>query len=137
MAKHKKDLETLFRESEHKLSERPSLQSWRKLERKLNTQRARRTISPYRFMSIAAALVALIAVIWVFGSIISNPANGDEQASVDLNFEIEDLVSNDESIYNRDHVSEYMAKFASQKSQSAINEGQKEKALVSKKNRDI
>ena len=134
MARHKKNIETLFRESEHKLTERPSSQAWRKLERKLENRRDRHRIMPYRYMSMAAALVALIAVVWVFGSVL-NKTEAPTAVEMPVNFEIEelDLVNVSPSDINRRETDEYMKKFTSAAPQPAINEGNKEKTLMTAK----
>ena len=53
----------LFRKNQHKLAERPSLQAWNKLERRLDQKehsRHRPTISIYSIVMMAAAAVALV-----------------------------------------------------------------------------
>ena len=55
----------LFRNNQHKLNERPSLQTWNKLERKLNQKNSIRKgkkigLSIYSIMMMAAAAVALV-----------------------------------------------------------------------------
>lgn len=53
----------VFRKNQHKLNERPSLQAWNKLERRLD-QKSRRNIRPkfsfYSVVMMAAAAVALV-----------------------------------------------------------------------------
>jgi hypothetical protein len=136
MARHKKDLETIFKENERQLRMMPSNQAWRKLERKLETRRTRHRVIPIKYMSMAAALVALIAVIWVFSSVFDSNQTANQSAA-ELNFEVEDLVNIENPTYDHDRASEYLARFASQDSNPAINEGEKEKSLITKKNRDI
>ena len=53
----------LFRNNQHKLAERPSLQAWNKLERRLDQKernRYRPTISIYSIVMMTAAAVALV-----------------------------------------------------------------------------
>jgi len=61
--KQKDRIFDLFQQNQHKLEERPSLQAWNKLERRLD-QNSRRKIKPkfsfYSIVMMAAAAVALV-----------------------------------------------------------------------------
>lgn len=61
--KQKDNIFDLFQQNQHKLKERPSLQAWNKLERRLD-QKSRKSIKPkfsfYRIAMMAAAAVALV-----------------------------------------------------------------------------
>jgi len=62
----------LFRNNQHKLAERPSLQAWNKLERRLDQKersRHRPTISIYAIVMMAAAAVALIFFVTTIANI--------------------------------------------------------------------
>ena len=79
---------------------------------------------------MAAALVALIAVIWAFSSVIKSPSvPNSEMANFEQEIQVEELVNVDNSKHNRKKVDEYMKKFASMKTRPAINEGNKEKEV--------
>jgi len=61
--KQKDKIHDLFQRNQHKLEERPSLQAWNKLERRLDQKSRQKTkpkFSIYRVMMMAAAAVALI-----------------------------------------------------------------------------
>lgn len=60
---HHKDLFDLFRENDHKLEERPSLQSWRRLEKRLDSHQRRSRISLYRSLAMVAGVLALAVLI--------------------------------------------------------------------------
>lgn len=67
----RKNIEDLFRDNQHKLSQAPSGQSWRRLERRLDDRRVYR-MRPrpgYRILSMAAALLflAVFAFLLVIG----------------------------------------------------------------------
>lgn len=61
--KQKDKIFDLFQQNQHKLEERPSLQAWNKLERRLD-QKSRKRIKPkfsfYSVVMMAAAAVALV-----------------------------------------------------------------------------
>ncbi len=61
--KQKDKIFDLFQQNQHKLEERPSLQAWNKLERRLD-QKSRKSIKPkfsfYGIAMMAAAAVALV-----------------------------------------------------------------------------
>lgn len=123
MTNRKKDISSLFQESSHKLSEHPSSNAWRKLERKLDNRRGRHRVSMYRYTAIAAALVALIAALSVFSTL----SESSQQV------EFEELVMIDQGEDNRRQVSEYIQKVSSRGNMPVINEGSKEQQLVSNK----
>ncbi len=125
MTRNKRDIDALFKESSHKLSEPPSSNAWRKLERKLDGRRGRYRVSMYRYMAMAAALVALVAMISVFSSSL--------KSTQPTNVELEDLVIIDRQEDNRRQVSEYIQKISSRGAQPVINEGSKEQVLISNK----
>lgn len=61
--KDKKDISDLIHHNQHKLEERPSQRTWKRLESKLDTRRSRGNSFLYRHIAMAAAVVALVAVI--------------------------------------------------------------------------
>ena len=71
--KSKKDIETLFRESEKKLAVQPSPQAWRKLERRLDGRGKKNgnIVFMRRWMAIAATLLVLVSAVY-FWSISNN-----------------------------------------------------------------
>lgn len=59
----KKDMFDLFRESEHKLEQRPSSSAWQRLETRLDNQKRPRRFNFFpKIMSIAAVILLLITV---------------------------------------------------------------------------
>lgn len=64
----------LFQKNQHKLNERPSLQAWNRLERRLDQkerllQRQKSTFSIYRLLMMAAAAIALVFFITTIADI--------------------------------------------------------------------
>lgn len=66
-------ISNLFRDNEHLLEERPSRNAWAKLEEKLDQEKVKSTRRIYRYISTAAAVVAVVAMI----SAIALFKNGD------------------------------------------------------------
>ncbi len=66
-------IQDLFRKNQHKLNERPSLQAWNKLERRLDQKerikRQQPAFSIYRIVMMAAAAVALIFFVTTIANI--------------------------------------------------------------------
>lgn len=92
-------ISNLFRENEHLLEERPSRNAWAKLEEKLDQEKAYRTRRIYRYISTAAAVIAVVAMI----SAIALFKNGDalmaekeaENQAIALNKQSTELSIND------------------------------------------
>ncbi len=61
--KNKKDISNLIRDNQHKLEERPSERTWKRLESKLDNRRSKGHTFLYRQIAMAAAVIALVAVI--------------------------------------------------------------------------
>jgi hypothetical protein len=57
------DISNLFRDNEHLLDERPSRNAWAKLEEKLDQEKVKSTRRIYRYISTAAAVVAVVAML--------------------------------------------------------------------------
>lgn len=57
------DISQLFRQNAEQLEERPSIQTWDRLERKLETRRLRTRTIMYRYTSLAAAVIGVFALI--------------------------------------------------------------------------
>lgn len=66
MTNNRKDLEDIFRQSEHRLVQRPSANAWRKLDSKLDKHRSRSRMSVVRVMSMAASLLILVGAVYFF-----------------------------------------------------------------------
>jgi len=66
MTNNRKDIEDIFRKSEHRLSQRPSANAWRKLDSKLDKHRSRSRMSVVRVMSMAASLLILVGAVYFF-----------------------------------------------------------------------
>lgn len=75
--KHKKDIFQMLKDNQHKLNERPSPQAWRKLERRLDARRNRGRSNLYRNTSMAAAVLALIAVISLIAVLVDQKTGPD------------------------------------------------------------
>ncbi|MEM9835130.1 MAG: hypothetical protein AAF828_01430 [Bacteroidota bacterium] len=68
-------LEELFRRNEHRMDQRPSLRTWRRLEDRLDGKNSRRTQGPFRPWMYAAAVVVLCTFIAALGPNLFQPAN--------------------------------------------------------------
>jgi len=56
-------IEDLFRNNEHLLQEKPPRRAWSKLEDKLDLEKAQKTRRIYRYISTAAAVIAIVAMV--------------------------------------------------------------------------
>lgn len=65
-----KNLFDLFRDSQHDLDERPGLQSWRRLERRLDAHQQRGRVSLYRSLGMVAGVLVLVAMIILLSLVI-------------------------------------------------------------------
>ena len=66
MTNNRKDIEDIFRSSEHRLAQRPSANAWRKLDNKLDKNRSRSRMSVVRMLSMAASLLILVGAVYLF-----------------------------------------------------------------------
>ena len=66
MTNNRKDIDDIFRKSEHRLTQRPSANAWRKLDNKLDKHRSRSQMSVVRIFSIAASLLILVGAVYLF-----------------------------------------------------------------------
>ncbi|MFT4762791.1 MAG: hypothetical protein ACI9XO_001114 [Paraglaciecola sp.] len=66
MTNNRKDIEDIFRKSEHRLAQRPSANAWRKLDNKLDKHRSRSRMSVVRILSMAASLIILVGAVYFF-----------------------------------------------------------------------
>lgn len=78
MTNNRKDIEDIFRKSEHRLAQRPSANAWRKLDSKLDKHRSRSRLSVVRVMSMAASLLILVGAVYFF----TNSKNTNQNDSV-------------------------------------------------------
>lgn len=90
--KQSKDIFDLFRESKHKLDEAPNPQSWRRLEKRLDTRRATRGSSLYRIMGMAAGVLLLIGVFSLLPALDQKSPENEVMALNHPPSEMEDLV---------------------------------------------
>ena len=56
-------ISNLFKDNEHLLEEKPSRRAWAKLEEKLDQDKVRNTRRIYRYISTAAAVIAIVAMV--------------------------------------------------------------------------
>jgi len=74
--KPEKDIFDLFRENEHKLTQKPSPRAWERLESRMDARKSRHQVSSYRTIAWAACIVALLSVTLVMSTYIkSNTAD--------------------------------------------------------------
>lgn len=76
--KKERDIFDLFRENQHKLSQKPSPQTWQKLENRLNRRNLHSGMTSW--FSIAAALLLLVGVIGLL-TLFANPQKQDLASS--------------------------------------------------------
>jgi len=121
MANHNKKMEDLFRNADSKLAERPSSRAWRNLDRKLDKHRNRSRMTILRNWSMAASLLLLVGVLYVFNNI--SQKNGNIVAMSETPQSMDDLANL--------NVKPIASKMASQELyQKRIDEGVKGKKLV-------
>lgn len=86
----------LFRNNQHKLNERPSLQAWNKLERRLDqkerTKRQKPPFSIYSIVMMAAAAVALVFFVTTIANI-AQEANSRNAIVIHENAPTESLIT--------------------------------------------
>ena len=124
--KPEKDIFDLFRENEHKLSQRPSSRAWERLESRMDARKSRHQVSSYRTIAWAACIVALLSVTLVMSTYIkSNTADSLAMA--------EPMILEDISQYSVDSNTALKAVEYSQNydklNNSAIIEGSTDKKL--------
>lgn len=68
MTNNRKDIADIFKQSEHRLAQRPSANAWRKLDHKLDKHRSRSHLSVVRLMSMAASLLIVVGAIYLFSN---------------------------------------------------------------------
>ena len=93
---NQKELFNLFRDNQHKLDQKPSNQAWRRLESRLDAHQNRTRISFVNHLSMAAAIAALLALIFAI-SIFLDHGNHHNMAEREqqLNFVLEELDQRD------------------------------------------
>lgn len=93
---NQKELFNLFRDNQHKLDQKPSNQAWRRLESRLDAHQNRTRISFVSHLSMAAAIAALLALIFAI-SIFLDHGNHHNMAEREqqLNFVLEELDQRD------------------------------------------
>lgn len=112
--KPKKDISQILKDNQHKLNERPSPQAWRKLERRLDGRRNRGRATVYRHTSMAAGILALVALISLIAVLVdqnsspnylainqSGPVQLEELTYTDVDMEALKVVEFTNQITNR------------------------------------
>jgi hypothetical protein len=93
--KHHKDIFDLFRDSQHKLNERPSPEAWRRLERRLDNHRHRNRFAMNRHYGMVAAVVALVLLVTIFSLFIDKGSNRMLAINGEQPVAVEDLLYSD------------------------------------------
>ncbi len=70
--KKQKTIATLFREQQYKLNQRPSPRTWRRLEKRLDLHYKRGRNNLYRYVLVAAAVVAIVAALSLLSTLFDN-----------------------------------------------------------------
>lgn len=89
MTNNQKNIEDIFRKSEHRLSQRPSANAWRKLDSKLDKHRSRSRMHVVRLFSMAASLLILVGAVYLFTN--SKTETNASQDAVAINMPPESL----------------------------------------------
>ena len=93
---NQKELFDLFRDNQYKLNQRPSSQAWRRLESRLDTHQNRTRISFVRHLSMAAAVAALLALVFAISIFFDHNGHDDmAEREQQLNFVLEELDQRD------------------------------------------
>lgn len=127
--KTQKDLFDLFRENQHKLDESPSPQTWRRLEKRLDTRRAARGSSIYRIMAMAAGVMLLIGVFSLLPAFDQSSVQDDVMALHTPPSEMEDLEKDAQVNENIIKVVEFSRQYQDRMGQP-IEEGNSRKRLI-------
>ena len=95
--KDKKDITELFKSNQDKLNRRPSKQAWRRLEARLEAHQSRNRLSFIRHLSMAAAVAALVALIFAVSIFMDQPQSNMalHETEESLHFVLEDLNQQD------------------------------------------
>lgn len=132
--KREKDIFDLIKDNEHKLSERPSDRTWRRLEQRLDHKSQRRQLISFRTMSWAAVIIALAVMAVMISLVVPNASeralavNSKEPAPLFL----EDLTIYSDAV-NEIAEMEAFRKKHEMKLSNAIEEGTGNKRLVLQK----
>lgn len=129
--KQEKDIFDLFRENEHKLDQAPPRRAWNRLEQKLDAHRNRRQKRWQfpRFLSIAAAVVGLVALLSLISFLFQTNKSMDT-ASAMPEFIVEDLLaSNDDLEPGFYKIVEFQHKY-NDRLANPIKEGSRKKKLI-------
>ncbi len=127
--KQQKDIFDLFRDNQHKLERKPSNQAWRRLESRLDTHQNRVRLSFVRHLSMAAAVAALLALIFTISIFMENNTSEDmAMREQQLNFVLEELDQRD-----ADEAALQVVEFTrhyQDRMKNPIQEGNKNKKIV-------
>lgn len=130
--KPQKDLFDLFRESKHKLEEAPNPQTWRRLEKRLDTRRVARGSSLYRIMGMAAGVLLLLGVFSLL-PVLDQISKKEKIVAMDTPpSEMEDLVVDPNTNHDIIKVVEFSRQYQDRMVQP-IEEGSSTKKLVPSK----
>ena len=123
--KRHKDLFDLFRDNQHQLEERPPLQTWRRLEQRLDNHQRRGRISLYRSLAMVAGVLALAVLIILMTLVVDRQQeylSGTPQ-------QLEDLQSSEADNATAYRVVEFTRTYQDRMA-NPIEEGNPEKKLV-------
>lgn len=129
--KHQKDISDLFKENEHKLSERPSLKTWRRLENRLDQRKQKHRKGLYRQLMAAAAVFLLLLV---SSAVLMTQKQNAKFVAANSPTALEDLsnYASNESEMGTHKVMEFTRKHVSRLA-NPVEEGDKDKKLVPNK----
>ncbi len=129
-----KDPFDLFRDNQHKLSERPSPQAWRKLEQRLDAHKNRHRQSWFSsHLGMVAAILLLVVSITVI-SVLTNHKKEMQAGAVEaVPSQMEQLTASaDQQEILK--VVEFSRRYQDRLAKPTVNEGQKGKKLVPARN---
>ncbi len=132
--KTKKDPFDLFRDNQHKLSERPSPQAWRRLERRLDAHKNRRSGSWFSsHLGMVAAIALLVVSITVISFLTNHKNEIQAAASEPVPAQLEELTASADQ-QEMLKVVEFSRRYQDRLAKPTVNEGQKGKKLVPSRN---
>ncbi len=132
--KPKKDIFDLFKANQHKLNESPSRQAWERLESRLDQHKDRNRVSIYRILSMAAAVIVLVAFVSVISFVFTPKAeNAMAVETVSESFTTEELKVLTVSTESINQLAAYQRKYNNHPA-SPIQEGKANKKLIARLN---
>ncbi|GJM36479.1 MAG: hypothetical protein DHS20C18_54800 [Saprospiraceae bacterium] len=127
--KSQKDPFEVFKNNQHKLSEKPSAQAWRRLERRLDAHQNHRKYSWFSQMGMVAAVLLLVALITIISTLTEQKKvlqTASQEAFPAQMEELSTSVDQQEML----KVVEFSRRYQERLTKPSVNEGKQGKKLV-------